>query len=253
VKGNTVVMAGALALLLGTSSVFAEDMQKKDIEKIVHDYLVTNPEVLLEASQALQQKQQNTMQQQAQSAIRDNIKPLIGDGKLAVVGNPKGDVTIIEFFDYQCVHCKRMLPVLSEITNKDKSVRIIYKEFPIFGKTSDLASRAALAASLQGKYSQMHDALLKIEDHLKEATVMDAAKNAGLDMTKLKADMDSKQVTEALKANRELAEKLRLMGTPAFIVLSTPGGNYKPGSEAAFVPGLVSAEALQGLINKAKQ
>ena len=255
-KFTSLLAAGALITAMNSPVVMAADTdtmtdaQKKAIEKVVHDYLVNNPEVLIEASQALQQKQQQTMQQQAQAAIKDNASQLFNDS-MAVAGNPKGNVTLVEFFDYQCIHCKKMASVLSDLIKKDNNLRIVYKEFPIFGKSSELASRAALAASMQGKYQAMHDALLKQEKRLNEQLILSTAKSLGLNMAKLKTDMNSKAVTDALNANRELAEKLRLMGTPAFIVAATPAGKLKEGSTPSFIPGAASEEALQELIKKA--
>jgi protein-disulfide isomerase len=258
VKFTNLLTVGVLAASLASPAVMAEDdtvssmsaAQKKEIEKLVHDYLVANPEVLLEASQALQQKQQQNMQQQAQSAIKENTDQLF-QGKMTVVGNPKGNVTIVEFFDYQCIHCKKMSPVINSLIKKDSDLRVVYKEFPIFGKSSELASKAALAAGMQGKYQAMHNALINIDKRLNDKIVMDSAKSLGLDMKKFKVDMDSKEVTEVLEANRALAEKLHLMGTPAFIVASTPGGQFKAGSEPSFIPGAASEESLQELIKKA--
>ncbi|KTD16689.1 DsbA family protein [Legionella jordanis] len=259
-KFTSLLTAGVLATAMtssvaiaATNAETADSMsaaQKKEVEKIIHDYLVNNPEVLLEASQALQQKQQQAMQEQAQSAIKQNANQLFNDN-LTVVGNPKGDVTLVEFFDYQCIHCKKMAPVISSLVKKNNNLKVIYKEFPIFGKSSDLASRAALAAAMQGKYQEMHDALIKQDKRLNEQVVMDAAKALGLNLTKLKTDMDSKAVSDALNANRQLAEKLHLMGTPAFIILGTPGGQIKDANSPAFIPGAASEEALQDMIKKA--
>jgi protein-disulfide isomerase len=259
VKFTNLLAAGALATSLVSSAVMAadamttppmSDAQKKEIEKVVHDYLVSNPEVLLEASQALQQKQQQNMQQQAQSAIHENAEQLF-QGKLTTAGNPKGNVTVVEFFDYQCIHCKKMSPTMDSLVKKDSDLRVIYKEFPIFGKSSEMASRVALAAGLQGKYQAMHEALFKIEKRIDNQNVMEAAKSLGLDMAKLKKDMDSKEVTSILDANRQLAEKLHLMGTPAFVVAATPDGQLKAGTEPSFIPGAASEESLQELIKKA--
>ncbi|CEG57384.1 DsbA family protein [Legionella fallonii] len=257
-KYTSLLAAGALTASLVSSAAIAADAstppmsaaQKKEIEKVIHDYLVSNPEVLLEASQALQQKQQQNMQQQAQSAIQENAAQLF-QGKLTTAGNPKGAVTVVEFFDYQCIHCKKMSPTIESLLKKDKNLRVIYKEFPIFGKSSEVASRVALAAGMQGKYQAMHDALFKIEKRMDNKIVMEAAKSIGLDMAKLKADMDGKEVTAILDANRELAEKLHLMGTPAFIIAATPDGQLKAGSEPSFIPGAASEESLQELIKKA--
>ena len=225
--------------------------QKKQFEQIIHDYLVTNPEVLMEASKVLQDKQQLAQQTEAKSAIVQNVSQLLS-GKLAVAGNPKGDVTVIEFFDYQCGHCKQMKPVLAEVIKKNKDVRVVYKEFPIFGKTSEMAARAALAAGMQGKYLEMHDALLQLDKGVTKESIDSTAKSLGLNVAKLQADMDSKAMSDELDANRKLAEKMHLMGTPAFVVLATPAGVFKSGSETGFIPGGTSVETLQSLINKAK-
>ena len=254
-KAVNLITASALAMAVVAPALYAADAplsadQKKQFEQVVHDYLVRNPEVLVEASQVLQQKQQQAQQEQAKSAISQNVKELFL-GNLAVAGNPKGNVTLVEFFDYQCIHCKEMRETVEKLIKSDKNLRVIFKEFPIFGKPSELASRAALAAAMQGKYPQMHQALLKIDKHLDEALVMEAAKSAGLNIKKLKVDMESKQVKDELSANRALAEKIHLMGTPAFVVASTPGGQFKAGSTPGFVPGAASEKALQDLIDKA--
>jgi len=256
VKFTNLVAAGALATSLVSPVIMADtttpmsDAQKKEIQKVVHDYLVSNPEVLLEASQAYQQKQQESMKEQAQTSIQQNTDQIF-EGKLTTAGNPKGNVTIVEFFDYQCIHCKKMAPTMESLIQKDSDLRVIYKEFPIFGESSDMASRVALAAGIQGKYLAMHNALLKIEKSLDEQSVMNAAQALGLDMIKLKTDMAGKEVTDILDANRQLAEKLHLMGTPAFIVASTPNGQFKVGSTPAFIPGAASEQSLQELIKKA--
>lgn len=253
-KLTGVLTATALAVVMMSPVAMAAEQllaaQKKEVQQIVHDYLVSNPEVLIEASQVLQQKQQQSMQDQAKAAIAGNASQLFAE-KLSTAGNPKGAVTIVEFFDYQCIHCKKMNPALTALIKKEGNLRVIYKEFPIFGKESELASRAALAAAMQGKYLQMHDALLHLDKRLDKKVIMEAAKSAGLDIPQLKKDMDSKTVTDILADNRALAEKMHLMGTPAFIVAATPMGEFKAGNEPAFIPGAASEETLQDLINKA--
>jgi len=258
VKLSSLLTAGALIVAMTPAATMAAQAttqmtsaQTKEIEKIVHDYLVNHPEVLIEASQALQQKQQQSMQEQAQSAIQQNAAQLFTDS-MTVAGNPKGSVTLVEFFDYQCIHCKKMSPVIAELVKNDANLRVVYKEFPIFGKSSELASRAALAAAMQGKYMQMHEALIGQDKRLNEEIINQAAQSIGLDMDKFKTDMNSKTVTDALDANRQLAEKLHLMGTPAFIIAATPAGQFKQGSKPAFIPGAASQETIVELIKKAK-
>lgn len=253
-----IIKTGALVSAIVSPAVMAADnsasmspAQTKEIQKIIHDYIVANPEVLVEASQALQQKQQQAMQQQAQGAIVQNADQLFNDN-MTVMGNPKGNVTLVEFFDYQCIHCKKIAPVIDSLIKKNSNLRVIFKEFPIFGESSDMASRAALAASMQGKYMAMHDALLGQEKHLNEEIVNQAAQSIGLDMNKFKIDMASQQVQNALQANRELAEKLHLMGTPAIIIASTPNGQLKKGTEPTFIPGAAGEDTLNELIKKAQ-
>ncbi len=250
-----VFTAGALASALVSPMVIAATTpitpeQKKQFEQVIHDYLVNSPEVLMEASQALQQKQQQAMQNEAKSAITQHSKELL-TGQLAVAGNPKGNVTVIEFFDYQCIHCKKMKPVVADLIAKNNNLRVVYKEFPIFGKSSEIASKAALAAAMQGKYAAFQDALLKVDKRLDKQLVLDTAKSVGLDVAKLQIDMNSQSVKDELDANRQLAEKMHLMGTPAFVVIATPAAPLKASAEPAFIPGAATQETLQALINKA--
>lgn len=247
---TTAIASSMMAAPVFAANDFSPE-QKKQIEQIVHDYLVKSPEVLLEASQALQQKQQQTMQKEAKSAILKHVNELLA-GKLAVGGNLQGNVTLVEFFDYQCIHCKKMKPTITDLMKKETNLKVVYKEFPIFGKSSEIASKAALAAAMQGKYAAMQDALLQLNKPLDEAMVMDAAKSVGLNMDKLKVDMASQAIADELAANRKLAEQLHLMGTPALVVLATPNGVFKAGTEPAFIPGAATPEALQALVDKAK-
>ncbi len=243
------------------AAVSMPDEQKTAIEKIIHDYLVAHPEVLIEASQALQQQQQQVMQKEAQKAIETNADALFaaqlvvpGKPNISVVGNPNGKVTLVEFFDYQCIHCKKMAPVIKELIAKNESLRVIYKEFPIFGKSSETASRVALAAAMQGKYRAFHEALIQQQDkRLTDEIVMNTARAVGLDMKRVKADMESKSVANALKANRDLADKLHLLGTPAFIIAPTHNGKLPADTTPVFIPGAASQEAMQDFISKALQ
>lgn len=253
-KLTSLLTVATLAAAMASPVVMADETmspeQQKQVEKVIHDYLVNNPEVLIEASQALQQKQQQNVQQQAKAAISENADQLF-NGKLAVAGNATGNVTLVEFFDYQCIHCKKMAPVMGELIKKDNNLRVVYKEFPIFGESSETASKAALAAGMQGKYLQMHDALLKLDQRLDDKLVMNTAKSIGLNMDKLQKDMKSKVVADALADNRALAEKMHLMGTPAFVIASTPAGKFDAKSEPTFIPGAASEASLQELIKKA--
>lgn len=226
--------------------------QEADIQSIVKNYLVKNPEILLEVSKSLQKKQQQKIQKQASSAIDANGDSLFNN-KSPVAGNKKGNVTLVEFFDYQCVHCKNMAPVISKLVKEDSNLRVVYKDFPIFGKGSSFAAKAALAAKMQGKYQALHDVLITKKQRLSPSIVIQAADSVGINTTKLKADMKSQAVEDMLKGTMKLAESLRLMGTPAFVVASTPGGKFSHGNKAFFVPGAASESALQNLIKEVQQ
>lgn len=241
------LMFNSLSSVAGNSFT---PQQQNDIKSIVKSYLIENPEVLLEVSKALQKKQQNQMMEQANDAISSNGEAIFNSNS-PVIGNAKGNVTVVEFFDYQCVHCKKMAPVIKGLIKKNTNVRVVYKEFPIFGKSSQFAAEAALAAQMQGKYAALHDALINKTQRLSPSVVLKAADAVGINTAKLKKDMKSETVQKALLENRQLAEKLRLMGTPAFVIGATPGGKFSQGNEAFFVPGAASEESLTQLVDKA--
>lgn len=246
----------ASLLLLSSSIAFSAstpftDDQKKAIESMIHDYLVNQPEVLIEASQSLQLKQQQKIQAEVQGLVKTHADALFQD-KYTTVGNPKGTVTLVEFFDYQCGHCKKMASVVSSVMEKSPNLRIIYKEFPIFGEQSTMITKAALAAAMQEKYLPMHDALLTSKQTLNEQTILKIAKSLNLNIEKFNKDMKSAAVQKEVDENRKLAEALHLMGTPAFIVASTPDGVYKPSSKPiTFIPGATSETALLEIVKNA--
>ncbi len=251
IVGVTVLAAAIFSMQVSAVSVPSAltPAQQQQMEKVVHDYLVSHPEVLVEASQILQKKQQKEMQTQAQAAIVTQASDIF-KANMTMAGNIKGDVTLVEFFDYQCGHCKKMKPVISTLIEKNKNLRVIYKEFPIFGKTSEFASQAVLAAAKQGKYAPLQDALFKFDKPLNDDVVMEAAKSVGLNIDQLKKDMASQSVKDELAQNRALAEKIHLMGTPAFIVAYTPMGQYDLKVAPAFVPGGASEAAMQEMIDQ---
>lgn len=168
-----------------------------------------------------------------------------------VVGNSKGPITIVEFFDYQCSHCAEMGPVLSSITKDNSTVRIVYKEFPIRGPVSDFASRAALAANLQGKYQAMHDELLKKSkaDNLSDDSILKTARDLGLNMDKLKKDMGSTKISNQLSNTRELAINLKLRGTPAFYIGKTNANSL---NNVKFYLGEMSKDDIQSQVDLLK-
>ncbi len=245
-KLNKIALLAILAAQLGWADN-AANVNAQAIEKIVHDYLVKNPEVLIEASQALQAKQQSQMQAQANTFIMQNAKQLV-DEKVAVVGAPKANVTMVEFFDYQCGHCSKMYPIIKDLLKTNGDLKVVYREFPIFGNTSAMASKAALAAGMQGKYAEMQQALFGLKK-IDEKALLELAKTQGLDLTKFQNDMKSQAIADTLANNRKLAESMKLFGTPVFIILPTPNGEVTANvRNPILVPGSTSKEKLEELI-----
>jgi protein-disulfide isomerase len=227
------------------SASFSAD-QKAQIEQIVHDYLVNQPNVLIEASKALQQKQMAEQSNKAKAAITKNAASLFNAAQSPKFGNPNGDITIVEFIDYQCGHCKQMSPVLAELLKSDPQVQIVIRGLPIFGDASKMATKAVIASTKQGteKFVKFNEAVLATAEPLNEKNIFAIAKKSGLDTVKLKKDMAGKDVEDQMNENFRLAREIGLMGTPAFIL-----GN-KTLSKTEFVPGATSKEDLSALILK---
>jgi protein-disulfide isomerase len=147
-----------------------------------------------------------------------------------VLGNPQGDVVIVEFFDYACPYCKAIEPRLEALLKSDRKVKLVLKEFPILTPQSLIATRAALASVHQGKYRQFHQAMMNFRGQLLESDIFDMAKAAGLDVTRLRHDMTAPEISDEIIANFNLARGIRAFQTPTFIV-----GNHEMGSESASI------------------
>jgi protein-disulfide isomerase len=214
--------------------------QKAAFEKIVHDYLIEHPEVIKEAILALQAKDEaNKADTQAQ-AVAAHKDELFSDPATPVAGNPVGDVTIVEFFDYHCPYCKAVAEPLDQLLRDDKGIRLVLKEFPILGEDSLLASRAALAAVAQGKYWPFHQALMAHRGKFDSDTLQAIATKVGLDPAKLQAAMNGDAVGPQISATRKLADALDVSATPTFVI----GGEI--------VEGAVPLERLKELVKKAR-
>ncbi|MGI9383679.1 MAG: DsbA family protein [Methyloligellaceae bacterium] len=194
------------------------DAQKNAIEQIVRDYLRKNPEILVEMSTELEKRQSVAEAAARGKAIAENASLLYRSPGSFVAGNPKGDVTIVEFFDYNCQFCKRALGDLLKVLDTDKKVRVVFKELPIFGEASENAAKVALAAVKQGKYFELHSALLKARGQATKAKALRVARDLGLDVDKLKADMNAPDVVAQINETKALAEKIGLQGTPLYLV-----------------------------------
>jgi protein-disulfide isomerase len=203
--------------------------QRKQIEAIVKNYLVANPEVMMEVQQALEAKMEKIQAERMQSAMKDNAAEIFRNPAAPVAGNPKGDVTVVEFFDYNCGYCKKALVDLMAAADKDKNLKLVLKEFPILSKGSEETARVALAAKAQGKYWEFHRAMLETQGQANEASALRVAERVGLNIPKLKTDMASPDVKTHLEDVRKLAQKLGIQGTPHFLVADRPIGGAPDG------------------------
>lgn len=195
------------------------DAQRSEIEKIVKEYLIANPEVLLDAQRALEEKMEKAQADKTKAALKENADDILRSSTAPVAGNPKGDVTVVEFFDYNCGYCRRSFDEIASVIKKDDNVRFVFKELPIIDpNASPGAAKVALAADKQGKYLDVHQALMEGQGSASEATALAKAKSLGLDMDKLKADMKSPEIQKELDRVLELAKKLNVGGTPFFLV-----------------------------------
>lgn len=230
---------GAVALLAALpATASAAELNRAEVEKIVREYLLANPEILREMSLELQKRDQASAAEKAKTGIASAQQELLNDGYSYVAGNPNGDVTVVEFFDYRCGYCKRVTPDLLKLIEMDGNVRVVLKEFPILSETSKEASKAAMAALKQGGelYWKYHNAMLTA-DSLDSAAIYDIAGDVGLDVNRLKTDMADSSIEAQIAKTHELAEKIGVDGTPAFII----------GDQ--LIPGAVSADALKAAVD----
>lgn len=218
----TMALAAGLALgLMTLPSAAAEDLkpgQTRAIEKIVRDYLIRNPEIIIEAMDAYRKKQEQAEADATRRTLVERRAELRRDPGSPVSGDPDGDVSLIEFFDYRCGVCKRVHPIVAELMQSDRKLRRVYKEWPILGPESVFAARAALAARRQGKYLVFHKALMEAKKSLTPALVIVIAAKVGLKVKRLRRDMESPEIDAILKRNYALAEALKLRGTPSFVI-----------------------------------
>lgn len=201
------------------------DEQKKAIGELVKDYLLKNPEVLIDVQTALDSKVEKEQAEKLKSFMAENGKDIYRGADSSLAGDPNGDITVVEFFDYNCGYCKRGLPEVQKLVAADKKVRVVFKELPILSKGSEEAAKVALAAKRQGKYWEFHQGMLGSKGQANEASAMKVAEGLGLDMTKLKADYAGAAVKDELDAMKALAKKMQINGTPHFLVgnKSIPG------------------------------
>ena len=243
----------ALAFLVCTAAAPAAqeagftERELEIIDERIRSFILANPEIVMQTLRELQARMElERRHEEAEKAelrrglVRDLVAEIEQDPDDPVLGNPDGDVTLVEFFDYQCGFCKRMTGSLFETVRADGRVRLIMKEFPILGPVSEIAARAALASRRQGRYEDMHIALMDLRGRLTEQAVLQTARELGLDVDRLEADMADPEVAQVFGKVRALADRLEIGGTPTIII----GGEV--------IAGAVDAGQLQDLIGEAR-
>jgi protein-disulfide isomerase/sulfite exporter TauE/SafE/copper chaperone CopZ len=196
--------------------------QRGEIERITREYLVQHPEVLQEAIAVLEKRQQTADAEAHQAAVKENAATLFGSQHQVVLGNPQGDVTMVEFFDYNCAYCKRALADMLDLLKADAKLKVVLKEFPVLGEGSTQAAQVAVAVRMQDetgrKYLEFHQKLLAGRGQADRVRALAVAKDIGLDMKRLENDLASEEVKAALAESMKLAEALGLNGTPSYVV-----------------------------------
>jgi protein-disulfide isomerase len=217
-----------LGLVLPAAAGTFTPAQEEEMQNLVHKYLMEHPEILRDMASALDIKDKKHEAEARSATLAGKSKDIFHNPGDAVVGNDKGDVTVVEFMDYNCGWCKKGVAELQSIVGSDKKVRVVVKEFPIFGEGSEYAAKAALASVKQGKYWEFHQALFATEGKVTPQSTDATAKSIGIDVAKMKADMKDPAIAATMAKNQELAAALLITGTPGFIIDETLFPGYEP-------------------------
>lgn len=224
-------------LALGAAAVPAADLPEKEaLNEAIRGYILEHPEVIIEALEKYENRERAEREKATTAALSERKDDLFNHPMTPITGNPDGDVTIVEFFDYQCGYCKRTMQNVLDLQKEDPKIRIVWKELPILGPVSEFASRAAMAAEKQGKYLEFHVAVMGARGQLTPESVMKHAADAGLDVDQLKQDMMSPEIGKYLRDTLQLAQQLGINGTPGFVI----------GDK--LVPGALSKDQMKDLI-----
>lgn len=242
------IVGGALLATAATSpfriaapATTADAGDKASFGRKIRDYLVANPEVLVEAMQEFERRQDSQRDAVALKAISQHKAELLSDPESPSGGNATGDVVIVDFNDYQCPYCKRAHQALKSVVSADGKVKVVYKDLPILGEPSRIAALAAMAAVKQGKHLALHNALMEFSGKLDRDRILEIAASVGLDVALLQKDMEDPKFKQLIERNMALAGALGVRGTPAFVI----------GDQ--FVPGAIDADALKQLIAEARK
>jgi protein-disulfide isomerase len=213
-------------LLLATGAAAADTPDKQALDQAIRSYLLEHPDVIIQSLEKYQQKQREAQENASIEALTSRKDDLYNHPMTPITGDPKGDVTIVEFFDYQCGYCKRTMQTVLDVQKEDPHLRIAWKELPILGPASQFAARAAMAAKRQNKYLDFHVAVMGNRGPLTQDTVFQLAGKAGINVDQLKRDMKDPAIDKYLHDTLSLAQQLGITGTPGFVI----GGKLVPGA-----------------------
>ncbi|MBB3972422.1 DsbA family protein [Hansschlegelia beijingensis] len=213
-------LAGALALSAAWPAVAFDAKEKEEIGAVVREYLLQHPEVLLDAQRELQRRQEARLDEQRKGALKNYVAKIDASKLHAVMGDPKGDVTLVEFFDYNCGYCRRALRDLDALIAADPKLRIVLMELPVIRQESLGAAQVSLAVShaAPDKFRAFHEKLLGGQSLATKSRALAVAKEVGLDPAKIEAAMNGPEVRKALLESKELADELGVEATPTFVI-----------------------------------
>ena len=235
------VLVGLIVFGVFQYAITKPQMTEEAFGERVRGYLLSNPQVLHEVIAELKKQDEIASAKQQKEMMTTLAADLKNDGYSYVAGNPDGDVTIVEFFDYRCGYCKKSFPDLMKTVEEDGNIRLVLKEFPILGPESILASQAAIAAIEQDKYMELHTALMTSRGGLTIDRIRSIASDVGIDVEKLEADMQSDEVRETVEKNYRLAKQLGIDGTPPLVI------------NEEFIPGLISGAEMKQIVAEVRE
>ena len=250
---RALIRGGGIGLIVLGLSISSQDAQAQDaavpeagtpereaLETVIRDYLMENPEVLIESLNAYEAKRREEEAERQRVALLDRMEALTNAPNSPTLGNPEGDVVLVEFFDYRCGYCRASAPRVQAAIKNDPNLKVVMKEFPILSEESVAGARAALAAGLQGKYEDYHFALMQNPGNLSMRHLRRVAEQVGVDPDQMETDMESEAVSQAIADTHALARAIGVSGTPAFVI----------GDE--LIPGAVDLDVLLGKVEEVR-
>jgi len=200
-----------------TCAYSEDNISKQKINELIYEYIMENPEVILESVDKLRKKMEKNSSVD-ENYLNENFLKLANDPSIPYMGSDKPKVIIIEFFDYNCGYCKKSMDAVAELLRTEYDLKISFRDYPILSPSSRVAAKAALAAKEQGKYFIFHSALMNMQGNLNDENIYSIARNLDIDIQKLKIDMQKATIEKIIEKNEVLAKKLNIRGTPTFII-----------------------------------